>query len=69
MARLVPEPDSESLKHRFRSSEEKWCRPSLPVGTKGRQKLPHKGQILPGLTRQIIPLCRKQTALLLENFE
>jgi hypothetical protein len=68
MARSVPKPDSDLLKHRFCLVTEKGARRSLPVGSSNRQNLPREWQFLPSRARQIIPLCGKQAAFLLENF-
>jgi hypothetical protein len=68
MARTVPLDDSDSLKHRICRGSEKKTRRGLPRGKSNRQNLPCKGKILPSAARQIIPLCRKRSALLLEKF-
>src|SRR5581483_5643441 len=66
MARSVPNPDSDSLKHRFRVDEEKTARRILPKRKSVRQILPHEWKFLPSQARQIIPLCRKQAAVFSE---
>jgi hypothetical protein len=67
MARSVPEPDSDSLKHRFSARWEKSAGRSLPGGRRKRQNLPRERKLLPSWTRQLIPLCEKQFADLPEN--
>jgi hypothetical protein len=64
----VPNPDSDSLKHRFCPATEKNRPASFADAQERAAKIAAHMAILAQLARQIIPLCGKQAAVFPENF-